>query len=199
SETGTPLSSAEDKDGRVLFSGTVLLPRGNHKFRFVVDGEWHHDPKLLTERDEATGEVCNVVKVSPKGDLRVRLPEQMLSEDMNSAEATDYLNSLKEYGLSTPSPPKSSLKASSYFGGDGDDDGGADDAAAAATAAAAADAGGGGGGQQDDCLEQASQATRMARVMMSRRRREVGASSLAAVGACLVSSSVRKDGKVCRR
>ncbi|CAM9741198.1 unnamed protein product [Ectocarpus sp. 12 AP-2014] len=36
----------------------------------------------------------------------------------------------------------------------------------------------------------------MARVMMSRRRREVEASSLAAVGACLVSSSVRKDGKL---
>ncbi|CBJ26821.1 conserved unknown protein [Ectocarpus siliculosus] len=138
SETGTRLSSAEDKDGRVLFSGTVLLPRGNHKFRFVVDGEWRHDPKLPTERDEATGEVCNVVKVSPKGDLRVRLPEQ----------------------------------GTALLGG------------------------GGGGGQQDDCLEQASQATRMARVMMSRRRREVEASSLAAVGACLVSSSVRKDGKL---
>ncbi|CAN0551222.1 unnamed protein product, partial [Ectocarpus sp. 12 AP-2014] len=76
SEIGTPLSSAEGKDGRVLFSGTVRLPRGNHKFRFVIDGEWRHDPKLPTERDEATGEVCNVVKVSLKGDLRVRLPEQ---------------------------------------------------------------------------------------------------------------------------
>lgn len=35
-----------------------------------------------------------------------------------------------------------------------------------------------------------------ARVMMSRRRREEEETSLAAVGACLVSSSVRKDGKV---
>ncbi|CAN0545354.1 unnamed protein product, partial [Ectocarpus sp. 8 AP-2014] len=48
----TPLSSAEDKDGRVLFSGTVLLPRGNHKFRFVVDGEWRHDPKVNRREPE---------------------------------------------------------------------------------------------------------------------------------------------------
>lgn len=41
----------------------------------------------------------------------------------------------------------------------------------------------------------AAEAAARARAM-SRRRKEAEASSLAAVGACLVTSSVRKDGKV---
>ncbi len=42
-EAGTPLSA--EKDGKA-FSGTVPLPNGKHRFRFVVDGQWRHDPKV---------------------------------------------------------------------------------------------------------------------------------------------------------
>lgn len=184
------------------------------------------------------------------------------------------MNSLKEYGLRTPTPPKTSYK---HFGEDNDDEddttavaagarssqnpplgdaaagvastgaagGGSastnpepqhssvsgEDASAGASAAAAAAAaaergslsaarGGGtvnaegglvqgvGGlnlgagpeeveGEEDASSDhRAAEAAARARAM-SRRRKEAEASSLAAVGACLVTSSVRKDGKVC--
>eukprot|EP00752_Nemacystus_decipiens_P014769 g13148.t1 len=286
SAPGTPLSA--DKDGRA-FSGTVLLPRGKHRFRFVVDGEWCHNPQLLTERDEATGELRNIVTVSANSKLRLQLPEKLPAESPDSAEDTDYMNSLKEYGLRTPTPPKSSYK---HFGEDDDDDddgggGGGDTAAAtdsaaprgdatmtaagtsssvggatfggatscgaggktaavkpplpapppsattssdpdqqhsrvvgsgnsASTAASAVTGSSGGnaeggpvqgvgglglGGSGPEGDEDASSDHRAAEAAararaMSRRRKEAEASSLAAVGACLVTSSVRKDGKL---
>lgn len=72
--TGTPLSA--DEDGG-LFSGTVHLPRGKHSFRFIVDGQWCHDPELPTGRDEASGELCNVVLVSLKREHGLKLPEKV--------------------------------------------------------------------------------------------------------------------------
>ncbi|CAN0195847.1 unnamed protein product, partial [Scytosiphon promiscuus] len=118
----------EAAGGGRVFAGTVSLPPGKHSFVFVVDGERRHDPNLLAERDDETEKVFNVIRVPPGSKPSLQLPDMVLPEETNSAEATDYLNSFKEYGLSTPSPPPTS--SASYFGRD-------------AAAAAAADGSGG--------------------------------------------------------
>ncbi len=181
------------------------------------------------------------------------------------AEATDYVTSLKEYGLRTPehSPPRSAVSSSTHFGGGSDTAAAAAAAAtvAAAAAAVAAEVGdpqpasgaaavppgeegssgsaanpeqkqqhtGEGAGEVGPAAAAAAAAAEGSLVRefggvsvgpgssaagkdgvggdkeveaaararaMSRRRKEAEASSLAAVGACLVTSSVRKDGKV---
>lgn len=148
---------------------------------------------------------------------------QVLPDATSSAENTDYVNSLKEYGLSTPTPPPTS--SASYFGQDAADTDGTDASAGSAPAAAAAGAAadtsaeeegaptgatpsgadavaqglGGlslGGTRAEEQEKEQAETAAAARGMMSRRRREEEETSLAAVGACLVSSSVRKDGKV---
>ncbi len=34
----------KDSNGNGLYTVTVLLPKGEHQYKFVVNGEWHVDP-----------------------------------------------------------------------------------------------------------------------------------------------------------
>eukprot|EP00904_Undaria_pinnatifida_P014300 jgi/Undpi1/9/HiC_scaffold_1.g00009.m1 len=155
SETATPLLAERDVVGRdSVFKGEFCLPHGKHLFRFFVDGEWRHDPQLLSERDEETGELCNVIHVSKESELRLQLPEK------GSAAVVAG----REGGAGDPGEQRCNGNA---------------DASSVASADANANA-------EDGAIAGEG-------VPEYRRRRQ---ESFSAVGACVVTSSVRKDGKL---
>jgi hypothetical protein len=45
----------EDPDSDGLFVATVALPRGDHRYMFVVDGEWRTDPGADARRPDGFG------------------------------------------------------------------------------------------------------------------------------------------------
>jgi hypothetical protein len=45
----------EDPDRDGLFAATVALPRGDHRYMFVVDGEWRTDPGADARRPDGFG------------------------------------------------------------------------------------------------------------------------------------------------
>jgi len=75
------------------FVTIIDLPEGDHQYKFCVDGEWKHDPKLKSIENE-NGSKINLVSVR-KSDFEVF---QALAKD--SEEATN--NSQKEYCQDIP-------------------------------------------------------------------------------------------------
>jgi hypothetical protein len=56
----TPLDNA---DGRGSFTATVPLPRGDHQYMFVVDGEWVTDPAAAERRPDGFGRENAVLRL----------------------------------------------------------------------------------------------------------------------------------------
>lgn len=50
-----------DRDG--LYEATVVIPRGRHEYKFVVDGEWRADPENPEWSPDGMGSLNSVVKV----------------------------------------------------------------------------------------------------------------------------------------
>jgi len=48
---------------------TLELPPGSHSYKFIVDGEWLHDPSRPSQKDEK-GNVNNVILVGEHGVIR---------------------------------------------------------------------------------------------------------------------------------
>ena len=51
------------KDGKGWWKTTVTLERDTYEYRFVVDGEWHSDPRTSEERDNGLGSKNSVLCV----------------------------------------------------------------------------------------------------------------------------------------
>ncbi|XP_017146666.1 5'-AMP-activated protein kinase subunit beta-1 [Drosophila miranda] len=75
------------------FVTIIDLPEGDHQYKFCVDGEWKHDPKLKSV-DNDEGEKNNLVSVRPS-DFEVF---QALAKD--SENVTNYAE--KEYSQEVP-------------------------------------------------------------------------------------------------
>ncbi|BFG04370.1 5'-AMP-activated protein kinase subunit beta-1 [Drosophila madeirensis] len=75
------------------FVTIIDLPEGDHQYKFCVDGEWKHDPKLKSV-DNNEGEKNNLVSVRPS-DFEVF---QALAKD--SENVTNYAE--KEYSQEVP-------------------------------------------------------------------------------------------------
>ncbi|XP_022221643.2 5'-AMP-activated protein kinase subunit beta-1 [Drosophila obscura] len=75
------------------FVTIIDLPEGDHQYKFCVDGEWTHDPKLKSV-DNDEGEKNNLVSVRPS-DFEVF---QALAKD--SENVTNYAE--KEYSQEVP-------------------------------------------------------------------------------------------------
>ncbi|XP_075166060.1 5'-AMP-activated protein kinase subunit beta-1 [Haematobia irritans] len=75
------------------FVTIIDLPEGDHHYKFFVDGEWKHDPKLKSVENEA-GETTNLVSVR-QSDFEVF---QALAKDSENA----VNNADKEYSQDVP-------------------------------------------------------------------------------------------------
>ena len=58
-----PVSLRKQPDG--IWRVTVSLPPGEHRYRFLVDGEWRDDPECKLQVPNPFGSQDSVVKVSP--------------------------------------------------------------------------------------------------------------------------------------
>lgn len=71
------------------FVTIIDLPEGEHQFRFFVDGEWKHDPKLKNYDDGNNGEKKNLVSVR-QSDFEVFQALAKDSEDSTNSEQKEY-------------------------------------------------------------------------------------------------------------
>lgn len=53
----------KDADGDGRFAISLLLPRGKHEYKFVIDGEWRIDPKCPTWVRNEHGTLNSVITV----------------------------------------------------------------------------------------------------------------------------------------
>ena len=51
----------KEKSG--VFSGTLLLPKGKHEYKFVVNGVWCVDPKCQEQVSNDSGSLNSVIAV----------------------------------------------------------------------------------------------------------------------------------------
>ncbi|CAM9517679.1 unnamed protein product, partial [Choristocarpus tenellus] len=94
-----------------LFSGTYRVPFGRHLFFFLVDGKKMHDAQLRSVWDEEgkEGRLCNVVNVYTDNPLRLQLPEK--DGPKESPEERDFINTLREFELRTPTTERKVVNA----------------------------------------------------------------------------------------
>ena len=59
-----PESLPMKKNGNGMFSTTLLLPPGRHEYKFVVNGQWHADPKCMQANANSFGSANSVVEVA---------------------------------------------------------------------------------------------------------------------------------------
>jgi|SRR6266496_2652694 len=58
-----PVSMSKQPDG--IWRATLSLPPGEHRYRFVVDGEWRDDPECQLKIANPYGGHDSVVRISP--------------------------------------------------------------------------------------------------------------------------------------
>ena len=58
-----PISLRKQPDG--IWRATVSLAPGEHRYRFLVDGEWRDDPECKLQIPNPFGSQDSVVRVSP--------------------------------------------------------------------------------------------------------------------------------------
>ncbi|HEV8693021.1 MAG TPA: isoamylase early set domain-containing protein [Lysobacter sp.] len=59
----SPVSLRKHSDG--IWRVAVSLPPGEHRYRFLVDGEWRDDPECKLQVPNPFGSQDSVVQVSP--------------------------------------------------------------------------------------------------------------------------------------
>lgn len=55
----------EDKDQKGQYSVTLMLPEGEHEYKFFYNGAWHLDPNAERNMQNVFGTFNSVVKVDP--------------------------------------------------------------------------------------------------------------------------------------
>ncbi len=45
------------------FRKKMVLPCGEHQYKFVVDGEWQHDPAAIMQIPDDMGSVNSIVRI----------------------------------------------------------------------------------------------------------------------------------------
>jgi 1,4-alpha-glucan branching enzyme len=48
-----------------LWAKRLLLPAGRHEYKFIVDGQWQHDPEAENNVPNVYGSLNSVVEVAP--------------------------------------------------------------------------------------------------------------------------------------
>ena len=52
-----------DKNGEGEYSATLMLPRGQYEYKFLINGEWHVDPNCSNWVRNDHGTLNSVIKV----------------------------------------------------------------------------------------------------------------------------------------
>ena len=52
-----------DQDGRGVYRATLILPRGRHEYRFIVNGVWCADPECAEQVPNVFGSTNSVLSV----------------------------------------------------------------------------------------------------------------------------------------
>jgi 1,4-alpha-glucan branching enzyme len=53
----------EDKDQKGLYTITLMLPEGDHEYKFFFNGAWHLDPNAEVNMQNVFGTFNSVIKV----------------------------------------------------------------------------------------------------------------------------------------
>ena len=52
-----------EKDARGVWNASLTLPPGRHPYRFLVDGEWHDDPKCYQRVPNPFGTFDSIIEI----------------------------------------------------------------------------------------------------------------------------------------
>lgn len=85
------------------FTTIIELPKGEHEFKYLVDGHWIHDPSQKTVDDKFNGR--NNVTVVSETDFDAT--EALLSDECSTGGTSDLSNRSSSVSLSRLSPPGS--------------------------------------------------------------------------------------------